>query len=87
MEIDNYPELKLPVSLEKGDLLKYEGGDEAVLYDKSWNVKKKIRIDPVTLTVSNGKHSLNFDCAFSQHDESMAKIELRIAGEPETVRK
>ena len=35
MEIDNYITIELPVSLEKYDVLKYEGSSEAVQYDKS----------------------------------------------------
>ncbi len=85
LELDNYKKVVLPVTLKSGQTIKYTGGKKATIYSANW---KKIRdIDlSADFTVSNGNHTMDFDCTFSNEGKTPnAKLELRIVGSPEPV--
>ena len=86
MEIDNYKELVLPISLKAGETLKYVGSESAIIYDKTWHKINEIKIDTSILTLSKGDHNIIFDCDFSGGKEPLAKLEVRIIGLDEIVR-
>lgn len=77
MELDNYREISLPVELKAGETLKYEGGNTATLFSKTWQKLGEIAIDASALTVAPGEHMLNFDCQFSGSKEAVAKLAIR----------
>jgi hypothetical protein len=85
MEIDNYKEVILPISLKQGETIKYKGGNKAVVYNMYWQKVKVIKIDESALTVSKGEHTLTFDCDFKGGKESVAKLELRVMGKAQEV--
>ena len=77
-ELDNYKKIKLPISLKTGDILKYTGGSKAIVYDSSWNIINEIEITLSDFKVSNGDHTLNFDCEFKNSgQEAKVKLEVR----------
>lgn len=85
IEIDDFKKIELDISLGKGENLKYNGGSEVVLYDKSWNRIKGIPIDPEKLFVGSGDHKIKVDCNFSDKEEASLKLEIKTAGNPEKV--
>ena len=85
IEIDNYLEIKLPARLGKQSVLKYSGGAKAIVYDANWHETASVPVDVSAVTVSEGKHTMKFDCEFIDGDKPSVKIELRITGEPENV--
>jgi hypothetical protein len=86
MEIDNYKEIKLSVTLKSGEIIKYSGGEKAYVYDKNWHVINEFDIDPSALKVTNGDHSMNFDCKFIKTGKKpMAKLEIRTFGPAEKI--
>ncbi len=86
IEIDDFKKIDLDIFLAPGENLKYEGGNEVVLYDKSWNRLESIRIDPSLFSLSKGKHKIKIDCKFSGSDEASLKLELKTKGLAEEVK-
>ncbi|RTE53559.1 hypothetical protein EHW67_11165 [Arenibacter aquaticus] len=85
IELDDFKKVKLDITIDKGENLKYDGGNEVVLYDKSWNRIKSIPIDPEKLNISSGGHKIKVDCTFSAQEEASLKLEIKTAGNPEKV--
>ncbi|WP_215224072.1 hypothetical protein [Echinicola shivajiensis] len=84
MEIDNFSKLEVSADLRGGNMLAYEGGDHAVLYDKHWNKIKEIKLDPTKLEVSNGKHEMILDMNAANGDE--IKVELILKGKAAVIK-
>jgi hypothetical protein len=85
-EIDGIGEMGLPASLKSGEILKYTGGDHAVLYTKNGLRLKAIPMDASVWFLAKGKHAVSFDCRFSEGEEPAAKLEIRLAGSAERIR-
>ncbi|MCM4153676.1 hypothetical protein DHD05_18955 [Arenibacter sp. N53] len=85
IELDDFKKIDLDITIDKGENLKYDGGNEVVLYDKSWNRVKSILIDPEKLKISSGDHKIKVDCIFSAKEEASLKLEIKTAGNPEKV--
>lgn len=85
LEIDNYKQISLPVTLNAGDTIRYTGGAQATVYSTTWQEKNVINMDASTLTVAPGRHGVRFDCAFTGGDKPFAKLELRLFGAPENI--
>jgi len=86
MEIDNYKQVSLPVTLSEGETLKYTGGDIGVIYSKDWTKLKEINMDPSVVTLASGEHTVTFDCSFTGDKESLAKLEVRFVGPVEKIK-
>lgn len=85
IEIDDFKKIELQISLTPGQYLKYKGGNEAVLYDKTWRKIKSIPMDPQQWNVGEGDHTVKVDCKFSDMDNAALKLEIKTAGAPEKV--
>ncbi len=85
IEIDDFKKIDLDITLEPGENLKYEGGKEVVLYDKSWNRLESIRIDPDKFNLTKGSHKIKIDCTFDDTENSSLKLELKTIGLPELI--
>ena len=84
IELDNYKEVTLPVKLKKGQYIKYTGGNQVYVYDKTWHQINTFEVDSSEFTVSNGDHSLTFDCDFQNPGEApLLKVEVRTFGQSE----
>lgn len=78
LEIDNYKEITLPTSLTSGQTIKYTGGDNAQVYNSTWQVIREIDIDASNFKISEGGHTLTFDCQFrNAGKDALAKFEIR----------
>jgi len=86
IEIDNYKELILPLTLKPDESLKYTGGDKAIIYNRTWQKIKEIPIKSADLKISKGDHTITFDCSFNnEKDNALAKFEVRITGNAEKI--
>ena len=85
LEIDNFKKVELNITIGLDEYLKYEGGNEAVLYDKSWNMIKSVSIDPEVMTISKGVHEIKVDSKFSAKEEAALKLEMKTAGNKELI--
>lgn len=86
IEIDNYRELRLPITLQAGEILRYEAGDQADVYNSSWQLQRRVPFTSKGLLLSPGKHSINFDCTFlDPMEEARVKVEWRSLGIPDTL--
>lgn len=86
LELDDFKKVELNISVKKDQNLKYDGGNEVVLYDKSWNKIKSIPLDAEKMKVSTGDHKIKVDCKFTVTEEASLKLELKTAGKPEQVK-
>lgn len=85
IELDDFKKINLNITIEPDQYLKYTGGNEVFLYDKTWNKINTISINEEKLTISKGEHKIKVDCEFSGKEESGLKFELKTAGLPENV--
>jgi hypothetical protein len=81
LKIDSAVEIFVPVTLQAGSTLKYSGGGQAVLYDKSWNELQKVKLDASGLQISPGRHNVRFECRFQSADNPEVKLEFRTVGD------
>ena len=80
IELDNYESITIPFTLKNRQILKYTGGNEFIIYDKNWNI---ISVEKTKqLLISNGEHSVKFDCKFSGGEKPVVKLEIKTIGEP-----
>jgi len=82
IELDNYKKVTFPITLSKGQMLRYEGSNQATLYDKNWNVIKTINLDIKSVEIEKGNHSLTVDGDYLSKEKSEIKIEIKTIGEP-----
>ncbi len=86
VEVNNYKEVALPVVLKEGQILKYEGGETAALYDSNWGLLGLLEIDAADFKVAAGEHTLGLDCNFMRVDkEGHLKVEVRMDVREEAV--
>ncbi len=86
IELDDFKKIELNTTVAVDEYLKYVGGNEAVLYDKTWNKIKSIPLDSNLLKLDNGPLKIKVDCTFSTQKEGTGlKLEVKTAGNPERV--
>lgn len=86
-EVGNFKKIDLKVSINEGEYLKYDGGNEAVLYDRSWNKIIAIPLDSENMTIGKGTHKIKVDCTFlSGKENASLKLEIKTSGKSEQVR-
>ena len=86
IKIDNRSETLLQVRIKPGENLKYEGGDEVLLYSDNWNLIRTLKINNDAFTIGSGDHDFSVDCRFPSDNKGILKLEIKTAGEPESVR-
>lgn len=87
IELDNCCEIKIPIALSAGQSARYYGGNTLKIFNVNLQKIKEIPIDPTTLNISKGNHSIIFDCTFTNKGTSpMAKLEVRITDQAEDIR-
>lgn len=85
-ELDNYKTIELLVDLEPGQIVKYTGGDKAILYDSNWQQLREIPLVAEDFVISPGKHTLTFECNFGSSTETaVVKVEIRCLGPGEKI--
>lgn len=75
IELNRTRTFSIPVTLEKGQTLKFTTGSEAVVYDKNWQALKKIPMNMALLNCPAGQQELTLDARFEGSAES-AKLKL-----------
>lgn len=86
LEFDNYKQIVLDVDLKEGESLKYEGENNATIYDQNWNTVRTIKINPNNMKIMPGNHSITLDCQFNgNHKDAALKIELRLIDDVQIV--
>lgn len=83
MELNNFARIDLAADLRNGNILAYEGGQQAVLYDKNWHVIRQIPVDQDKLLVASGDQQLRIELEGS--GQAAAKLELKVLGQPVAV--
>jgi len=84
IEVDNYKEIYIPITLRNGESIKYNGGKTAIVYNENWQIIDELKIEPVIL--SSGDHSLTLDCSFVNGENVKLKLEVRVPGKKEMIK-
>jgi len=86
IEINNYKKTEIPVTIKKGQILKYVDGNKMLLYDSNWQIISKFDIEPSDLKINKGENVLTIDCNFERADkEANIKVEIRTLGKDQKV--
>lgn len=88
LEIANFSTVKISGVLEVGEYMKYTGGDKVIIYDRNWNPKREITVDPQNMNVPEGDSQILFSCTFSQSEntEKFLSAELKTIGKETTLK-
>ncbi|HLO79954.1 MAG TPA: hypothetical protein VK166_03295 [Chitinophagaceae bacterium] len=78
MQLDNYRELLLPLTLKAGESLVCDGTETIRLYDKNGKPKGTFKLQSAPPMVSAGEHNIIIDSGFE--GEEPPKIELQFKG-------
>jgi hypothetical protein len=84
LELDGVGRMDLPVRLEDGQALVYDGGEGASVYSPRWNLMGTVHLPEEILEVGTGSHTLVVDASLTG-EEGHLKVELRFWGDPEPV--
>lgn len=79
MEIGGNRLITIPVKLEEGEHLKFDG-EFASVYSSQWQLLKSISLEKSILNIKPGVHSIEVSCNFKGSEGEMM-LELRLAGE------
>lgn len=86
-EFNNCCELKIPVTLNAGESVRYSGGPNAEVFNNQLQKIKEFPVDESKLMLGSGNHSIAFDCGFSEKGkEPAAKLEIRVEGKTEEIK-
>jgi hypothetical protein len=81
IEMNGAKTLEIPITLEKGQTLKYTEGTDAVLYDQRWQILRKIPINASLLQCAAGNQQVQVDCRFEGTSENpKVKLEFLFYG-------
>ncbi len=75
IELNSAKTVEIPIILEKGQTLKFTEGTVAVLYDKYWQILRRIPLNTTLLQCVSGKHQVQVDGRFEGTGEA-AKLKL-----------
>lgn len=78
MQIDNYAEIKLPITLQAGESIVCDGTATIYIYNKKGSLKDKLKIAALPPVVSSGVHTIIIDCSFD--GEEPPKVEVQFKG-------
>lgn len=81
VELNNYKKIVFPVSLSDNQIIRYAGGNTAILYDKHWNIIKNINLELEKVEIGTGEYTLVLDCHFKSDKNSEIKLEVKTTGE------
>lgn len=88
IELNGAKTLEIPVTLEKGQTLKYTEGSEALLYDNHWKIVRKIPVNTSLLQCAAGKQQVQVDARFEGTNEApKLKLEFLFFGPAEKLEK
>ena len=82
LEMDNNKTLTFPMTLKKGQILSYQGGDSAELLDKTRHRIKTIALEGGNYTISHGDHTFAVDAEFTGGAVPELQIELKTLSGP-----
>lgn len=80
VELDNYKKIEFPVTISNNEIIRYNGGNKATLYDKNWNKLKTIDLKIEKMKIDKGDHSFSVDCIFLSRKKSEIKLEVKTTG-------
>ncbi len=87
IELDNNKEIEIPMAFHAGESAKYNGGEWIEILDENLKKSGGIKVNPDDFKLSNGNHSIIFDCIFSDKGKEPAvKFEVRVPGKGEEIK-
>ena len=83
IEIDGSKHLAIPIKLNEGEHMKFDG-EYANVYSSNWQIQKSISLEKSLLNITPGHHSLELSSEFSGEGGALG-LEIRLKGETETL--
>lgn len=81
VNIGGYSSVEIPISLRKGENIKYEGGNSILHLDNNWDLIKSIPVESSALFVDKGDVNISFACTFTSSDtEKVVNAEFKTIG-------
>ena len=81
VELNNYKKIVFPVTLSDNQIIRYAGGNTAILFDKHWNKVRTINLEIEKMEIGTGEYTLVLDCQFKSDKNSEIKLEVKTTGE------
>ncbi len=86
LEINNYKKIVLPVTIKKGQTLKFLSGKQMQLYNSNLKLIKELEVDSSVFEVYKGNNTINIECEFiNPGSNAYVKIEVRTIVKEELV--
>ncbi len=85
MEIDGSRMITIPVKLDEGQHIKYNG-EFASVYSAEWQLLKSLSLNRSILNLGPGAHNIEASCSFKGIEGEML-LEIRVKGETEIINK
>lgn len=82
IELNNYAQIFLPIELKDNQILYYSGKNEAILFNRNWEVIKKYKIKAQNFNIDNGENNLSFNAEFSSRKKYKIKAQIKMYGKP-----
>jgi hypothetical protein len=82
LEFDDYRTIIFPFKLFKGQVVRYEGGETATVYDKNMKEVGKVKVKGEKIILEHGYHTVNVDAELTGGDETAIKVELKYLSDP-----
>lgn len=86
LELDNFFQVTIPVSLEAGQTLMLGHDKSASLYDRKGRLLRKIAVDKALPQLPAGRHTLSFDGTTDANTQVKLKIEVKLLDNEELLR-
>lgn len=86
IELDHYKKIQFPITLQKGEILKYEGSKKAMIYTGNWKNIGELAIHQSDFLLEKGEHVVSVNCGFKNAgDQASLKMEVRMIVHKEVV--
>jgi hypothetical protein len=83
IKIDQIREIVLPVDLNKGEIIKYTGSNEVIVYNKNWKIIQKLPISNDVFMIQKGEHTIEINGQFESDEAVSIQVEFQLLGETE----
>ncbi|MNI51601.1 hypothetical protein D3C73_1063350 [compost metagenome] len=84
LELDGYFKLELPGEFEAGNSIVCNGTTVKV-YNSKGGFKKEITLKQPVPALKTGKHTIKFDCGFTEESEIINRFIIKTISSPEVI--
>jgi len=86
IELDSYQTIEIPVQLEAGTSIIYNGSDQLLIYDEKGRMKEKLPIEFGGINLGAGNHVMSVSCEFRADSDCALKGLIKLRGKVEVIK-